>query len=117
MIHYQKLYIRVKGEEFPGKSHLVLQLDSPQLIGIIRIFPNTPQGEANRLEYLTSANLDLTGKADSHRVFCHPYGSAQKLGNQVSPGEIRRVMAEMADFYVYEMSEEKREVLKDNEPL
>lgn len=100
MILYKNKYIRVNDPSFQTKLRCVMQLASPQIIGIIHTFPDTPGGEENRVKYLADANLDVTGKANGYRVFCHPYGSTQKLGKEITADELRQIMTEMANYYV-----------------
>lgn len=113
MILYDQPYVVIKGKSFLSRNIYILQIAPPYLIGVIQKFHNNPKGEAQRCEYLASANLDLTGKANQHRVFCHPYGSCEKLGNQIYPEEIRQIMTEMADFFVCEIGKERSEELRD----
>lgn len=115
MILYQEPYIRVRAKDFSGSSYFLLQLDSPQLIGIIRTFKNTQKDEEARRAYLASSNPYLTAKVDQYRIYCHPYGSCLKLGGQMPPEELRGIMAEMAAFYLSELPDEKREELKEKE--
>lgn len=113
MILYENKYIRVKDSSLQTNGYGILQLDSPQIIGIINSFPNTLNGERNRVEYLSTANLDVTGKAEGHRIFCHPYGSTQKLGNEMTADEVRQIMTEMANHYMDGLPESMLKTLVD----
>ena len=115
----QDSFIVAKGTHLNHGENIIIQTGGLQLIGAVRKFFRNEKGEFHRRRLLDGITDEhYIAKAAGHRVYVTLAGSLKPIEpeDMPTPSEVKKLLGEMAGFYLDYIKDGDRSRLADRGP-